>query len=224
MSALFVTATGTEIGKTFVAAGLIHALKARGREVAAIKPLVSGYEAWSAPMSDPARLLDALGLPPTEDEIAKIAPWRFRAPVSPNQAADREHRHLDYGALLSFCKSAADAASGLLLIEGIGGVMVPIDDRHTVLDWIADLKIPALLVAGNYLGTISHTLTALGVLRQRHIPVTAIVLSESENSSVPLADNAASIAHFGHGVPVLSVPLLTPGLHHAVFGTLADLV
>ena len=224
MTAIFLTATGTEIGKTFVAAGLIHALKRKGREVAAIKPLVSGYEDWSAPASDPVRLLDALGLPHTEDEVAKIAPWRFRAPLAPNLAASREGRHLNYDALLEFCRAAAAACPGALLIEGIGGVMVPIDERRTVLDWIADLHVPALLVAGSYLGTISHTLTALATLRQRQVPVAAIVLSETEGSSVPLEDNAAAIAQFSHGVPVLSLPLLLPGMEHATFAALADLV
>jgi dethiobiotin synthetase len=224
MSTIFLTATGTEIGKTFVAAGLIHALKRKGREVAAIKPLVSGYEDWSAPASDPVRLLDALGLPHSEDEIAKIAPWRFRAPLAPNQAASREGRHLNYDALVEFCRTTAAACRGVLLIEGIGGVMVPIDERRTVLDWIADLHVPALLVAGSYLGTISHTLTALATLRQRHVSVAAIVLSETEGSSVPLEENAATIAQFSHGVPTLSLPLLLPGMEHATFGALADLV
>jgi dethiobiotin synthetase len=224
MSALFLTATGTDIGKTFVAVGLIEALKRRGREVAALKPVASGYEEWSAPASDPARLLSALGVPFTEDEIAKISPWRFRAPLAPNIAASREGRHMDYDGLIGFCRSSAENCADVLLIEGIGGVMVPIDDRHTVLDWIADLKVPALLVAGSYLGTISHTLTALGALRQRHVPVAAIVLSETEGSSVPLADNAASVARFARGVPVLALPLLAPGEDHAVFGALADLV
>jgi dethiobiotin synthetase len=224
MSTLFLTATGTEIGKTFVAAGLIHALKRKGREVAAVKPLVTGFEDWSLPASDPVRLLDALGLPHTEDEIAKIAPWRFRAPLAPALAASREGRHLDYDALLEFCRTAGASSRGVLLIEGIGGVMVPIDERRTVLDWIADLHAPALLVAGSYLGTISHTLTALATLRQRHVTVAAIVLSETEGSSVPLEDNAAAIAHFSHGVPVLSLPLLLPGMEHATFAALAELV
>ncbi|HUB96901.1 MAG TPA: dethiobiotin synthase [Stellaceae bacterium] len=224
MSVIFLTATGTEIGKTFVGVGLIGALRNRGREVAAIKPLVSGYEEWSAPASDPARLLEALGAPATPDEIARIAPWRFRAPVAPSTAAIREGRHMDYPALLEFCRSTADACNGVTVIEGIGGVMVPIDERHTVLDWIADLHVPAILVAGSYLGTISHTLTALATMRHRHVPVTAIVISETEGSSVPLADNVAAITHFSHGVPVLSVPVLEHGMSHAAFDALADLV
>jgi dethiobiotin synthetase len=224
MSAIFVTATGTDIGKTFVAVGLIEELKRRGRDVAAIKPVLSGYEDWSAPASDAARLLAALELPANEDEIRRIAPWRFRAPVAPDLAARREGRTIDYDAMIAFCRAEAKATSGVLLVEGIGGVIVPLDGRHTTLDWMAELRFPAVVVAGSYLGTISHTLTALAALRQRRIAVAALVVSESDESSVSLADNAASIARFAGEVPVLALPRLSHGQNHAVFGALADLV
>lgn len=224
MSAAFLTATGTDIGKTFVACGLIEELTRRGRAVAAVKPLVSGYEDWSAPASDPARLLAALDIPATDEEIARVSPFRFRAPLAPDRAAEREGRSVDFAALVKFCRGAADACDGTLLIEGIGGVMVPVDARHTVLDLMAALGHPALLVAGSYLGTISHTLTALAVLRQHRITVAAVIVSETTGSSVPLADQVASIAHFAGTVPVLALPRLLPGAGHAVFGQLADLL
>jgi len=223
MSGLFLTSTGTDIGKTFVAVGLIRELRRRGREVAALKPVASGFEEWSAPASDPARLLDALELPSTLDEIARIAPFRYRAALAPMHAARREGRALDYDALLAFCRTEL-AAAEVLIVEGIGGVMVPLDGSHAVLDWIAELRLPALLVVGNYLGTISHTLTALAALRQRRVPVAAIVVSESGESAVPLAENAASIAAFAHGTTVLSLPRLETGAGHPVFASLADLL
>jgi dethiobiotin synthetase len=70
----------------------------------------------------------------------------------------------------------------IVLIEGVGGVMVPLNDRRTVLDWIEALGIPVLLVIGTYLGSISHTLTALTALRQRQIPIRALIINESEHS------------------------------------------
>lgn len=223
MSGLFLTSTGTDIGKTFVAVGLIRELRRRGRDVAALKPVQSGFEEWSAPASDPARLLDALDLPSTLDEIAHIAPFRYRAALAPDQAARQEGRALDFDALLAFCRAEL-AAAEIVLIEGLGGVMVPLDGTHTVLDWIAELRVPALVVAGNYLGTISHTLTALAALRHRRVPVAAVAVSESGESSVPLAENAASIARFAHGTPVLSLPHLEAGASHPAFASLADLV
>jgi dethiobiotin synthetase len=223
MSGLFLTATGTDIGKTFVATGLIRELRRRGRGVAALKPVASGFEEWSAPASDPARLLDALDLPGTLDEIARISPFRYRAAVGPELAARREGRTLDYDELLTFCRAEL-AASDVLIVEGIGGVMVPLDGERTVLDWIADLRLPALVVAGNYLGTISHTLTALAALQQRRVPVAAVVVSESGESTVPLAENAASIARFAHGTKVFALPRLEAGASDPVFASLADLV
>jgi dethiobiotin synthetase len=223
MSALFLTATGTDVGKTFVAAGLIRALKRRGRAAAALKPVASGFEEWSLPASDPARLLDALGLPVSAEEIARIAPWRFKAALSPDEAARREGRAIDFAELVAFCRGEISSAADALVIEGIGGVMVPLDERHTTLDWIAQLATPAVLVAGNYLGTISHTLTALAALTHRHIPVAAIVVSDG-GSDVPLDRNAASIARFAKTIPVLALPRLEGVQDHAAFGALADLV
>ena len=92
MSAYFVSATGTDIGKTFVARGLIRALRARGRNVAALKPVVSGFEPSEAAGSDSGLLLAALGRPVTLDAISEISPWRFAAPLAPDMAAAREGR------------------------------------------------------------------------------------------------------------------------------------
>ncbi|HUZ71553.1 MAG TPA: dethiobiotin synthase [Stellaceae bacterium] len=224
MTAIFLTATGTDIGKTFVATGLIREMRRRGRSVAALKPVASGFEEWSAPMSDPARLLAALGLPASAAEMARIAPWRFRAALAPDQAARLEERTVDFAALLAFSRREIAAAPDLLLIEGIGGVMVPLDERHTVLDWMAELRLPVVLVAGSYLGTISHSLTALAALRQRRLSVLAAVVSETEGSAVPLDATAASIARFAAGVPVLMLPRLAPGADHPSFGRLAELL
>ena len=84
-------------------------------------------------------------------------------------AARKEGKAVDFGALVDFCRRAIAACPGTLLIEGIGGVMVPLDEKHTVLDWMAALNIPVVLVAGSYLGSLSHTLTALDAMRSRAI-------------------------------------------------------
>ena len=99
---VFVTATGTDIGKTFVACGLIRALRRKGRAAAALKPVLSGFEPAEAEGSDSGRLLAALGRPVTPDEIARISPWRFAAPLSPDMAALREKRTLDFAGVVDF--------------------------------------------------------------------------------------------------------------------------
>ncbi len=175
--------------------------------------------------SDPAVLLAALGRPLTADEVARISPWRFRAPLSPDLAAAREGRTLVFDELVAFSRTAVEAAKGILLIEGVGGIMVPLDGRHTVLDWMAALDIPLLLVVGGYLGTISHALTALDVLAQRKLAVAAIVVSESERNPVELEDTVASIARFSGGVEVIGMPRLPGGINqHPAFARIAALL
>lgn len=225
MSAYFVTSTGTDIGKTFVTAGLIRYLREAGQAVHALKPVVSGYDSSVVETSDPAVLLKALGKPVSADQIAAMAPWRFRAPLSPDLAAAREGRPIDFDALTAFSRAAVDANTGMLFIEGVGGIMVPIDGKRTVLDWMAALNIPLLLVVGGYLGTISHTLTAVDVLAQRKLTVAAIVVCESERSAVELDETVASIARFADGVPVIGLPRLPGGLtQHPAFARIAALL
>ncbi len=161
MTAIFITATGTDVGKTYVAASLIRLFRQMGRTVDAIKPVVSGFDPAAAATSDPGILLEALGLPPTADEIQRISPWRFRAPLSPDLAARREGRAIDVDQVIAFCRSAVERRADLLLIEGVGGVMVPLDGQRTILDVMMALRLPLILVTGSYLGAISHTLTAV---------------------------------------------------------------
>jgi dethiobiotin synthetase len=225
MAAYFVTATGTDIGKTFVTAGLIRYLRGAGQPVNALKPVVSGYEPSVVETSDPAVLLKALGRQVSADEVASIAPWRFRAPLSPDIAAAREGRSVEFDKLIAFSRAAVKASTGMLFIEGVGGIMVPLQDKRTVLDWMAALNIPLLLVVGGYLGAISHTLTALDVIRQRKLKVAAIVVSESERGTVELHDTVDSITRFSDGVEVVGLPRLPGGIHeHPAFAQIAALL
>jgi dethiobiotin synthetase len=196
LSAYFVTATGTDIGKTFVTAGLIRALRAEGRRVAALKPIVSGFDAARAGESDPGVLLSAMGERVNMETVVPMAPWRFTAPLPPDMAAAREDRRIDLDALIDFCRRAMVVGERTLFIEGVGGAMVPLDEEHTVLDWMVALDLPVLLVAGTYLGTISHTLTALDVLARARLQVKAIVLNESIESPVPAEETKATLARF----------------------------
>jgi dethiobiotin synthetase len=205
MTTVFVTSSGTEIGKTFVTLKLIEELKAAGRRVQALKPVASGFDAEHAEGSDTALLLRAQGLGVTQTNLDAVSPWRFAAPLSPDMAAARERRAIPFDALVAHCREAS-SRPGTTLIEGIGGVMVPLDAQNTVLDWIAALGAPALLVVGSYLGTLSHGLTAALALRNRGIRLLAIVVSESVDQPVPVAETAAAFARFVAPVPVQVLP------------------
>ncbi len=221
MPAIFITATGTEIGKTFVAANLIGALRRRGRKVAALKPVVSGFDPQASAESDPAVLLRALGREPSEAALAEIAPWRFYAPLSPDMAAARERRPIDFSALSAFCRKAVAAADDVLVIEGIGGLMVPFDAQSTLLDLIEQLRVPTILVAGTYLGTLSHILTAVEAMNNRGLGLAAIVLNETPGSAVPRREIQASLANFCGEVPIVSLTRAGKG-NEAAFEALAD--
>ena len=257
--ALFVAGAGTDIGKTYVTAALTRRLRAAGRPVLALKPLASGVPPIDDPAfaaSDTALLLAAQGLPVTAETVAACSPWRFSAPLAPDQAAAREGRRLTLDELIAWCvarlaDAAGDAVSSLhpnfhppphpevrgeaeprrsppgsamgpggllrgplarppqdegeggifqrqqpttVLIEGVGGLMSPVTDDATGLDWLKALRLPALLVSGSYLSAISHALTAVETLKAHAVPLAAIVVSESEGAPTPPETVAEVIA------------------------------
>jgi dethiobiotin synthetase len=184
---------------------LVRALRAAGRPVQVLKPVISGYDPATFAESDTAVLLAALDREPKSEVIDAISPWRFAAPLSLNMAARREGRGIDFDELCRYCRETIDGFDGVTLIEGAGGVMVPLTEERTVIDWIVALDVPALLVVGSYLGTLSHTLTAHTTLSAHGIPVAAIVISESAENPVPLEETQATLAGFLPGVAVSAV-------------------
>ena len=208
MTAIFITATGTDVGETFVVASLIRHLRQLGHAVDAIKPIVTGYDPAQAAASEPGMLITALGLPFSPESIDRISPWRFRAALSPDLAAQIEGRSIDVDGVVACCKAAIEQRRDILLIEGVGGIMVPLDEHRTILDVMMALRLPLILVTGSYRGTVSHTLTALDSLFRRDMSVLATIVSETPGSTVALDDVVASIARFTE--PVIGLPRQPP--------------
>ena len=104
---------------------------------------------------------------------------------------------------LSICAGTRDDT---VFFEGVGGILVPLDGRHTVRDWARALEMPLIVVAGSYLGTISHTLTALEAIGAAKLNIAALVINESETSPVPLAETIATLARFAPGIPITPIP------------------
>jgi dethiobiotin synthetase len=209
MVAVFVTASGTDIGKTYVVEALLRQWRQSGRLVAVLKPLLSGYDPADAASSDTGRLLTASGVAITPESIDLVSPWRYAAPLSPDMAAAREGKTVPVDDVIAYCAAAiaeADESGMSLLIEGIGGVMVPLDDTRTVADLIAALGIPAILVGGSYLGSLSHTLTAYEALRARNVTVDSVIVSETPDCDVPLDETRDVLARFVVPVPVEVMP------------------
>lgn len=194
--AVFVTATGTDVGKTYLTCALIREARRTGTAVGAFKPVISGFSEAQAHASDTGRILEALGRACDRDAVRALSPWRFAAALSAEMAAEREGRVVPFDDVAAFCKTAAAATKGLCLIEGVGGLMSPIDARRTNLDLIVASGARPLLVAGSYLGTISHTLTALAALGAARVEPIAVVISESIDSPVPMSELIARLAAF----------------------------
>ena len=176
---LFVTATDTGVGKTYVTAMIARALCDAGRSVGAYKPVCSGAETGAdgaLSWGDVATLTAAIG---GRFEAGRVCPLRFRAPLAPNIAARRENAEIDFQQL---CEGAHwwRGRVEILLVEGVGGLLCPLAARETIADLAAALKYPLLVVARLGLGTINHTLLTVEAARSRGLAVAGILLNEAE--------------------------------------------
>jgi len=196
---LFITATGTGAGKTFVSRGLAAALTAQGRRVAALKPLETGVISSEDPSSQPATDAALLARACAQPELS-AAPGFYRAavpaaPYAVSLATGSPAPDLDR---LAQAVRLAAAGSDLVLVEGAGGLLVPLDREHTIADLIASLGLPVLLVAPNTLGVLSHALTAAESAARRSLPIAALVLTDlapaSDTSDPSRPYNAAILA------------------------------
>lgn len=198
---VFLTGSGTDVGKTYVTVRWVEALRAGGASVTALKPVVSGMEGVPLEETDPGRLVRAMGRPVTPEAVAAISPWRFGPPLSPDMAAARAGRPLALEPLVSFCRSVDDTH---VIVEGVGGVMVPLNDRDLILDWMVALGWPVVLVTGSYLGALSHTLTAVRTIQSAGLSLAAVVVSQSLVEPVPLEETVATLQRFC-GAPVVAL-------------------
>ena len=205
MSGLLVTGTDTGVGKTFVTCALAHALRARGRRVAVMKPVETGVI---------DRPEDALALRTAADDPApleEVCPYRLRAPLAPSVAARLEGVRIDLAHLESLIRRRL-ASAEVLLVEGAGGLLVPIADSVTYADLAARLRLPLLVVAANRLGTVNHCALTARVADAMGLEVLGIVLSQpSPTCDESVATNAATVAALT-GLPILATLPHLPGV------------
>lgn len=203
---LFITASGTGIGKTLVTAGLCWQLRQQGEQVRAIKPMISGFDAAKLEESDTGILLAAQGLDVSLANADHISPWRYAEPISPHLAVLHENDAITDENIEIFCQSFI-AHEGWSLIEGAGGILSPLVQGFTQADLLQRLGIPVLLLGGSYLGSISHTLTAAETLLGRGIHIAAIIISESAEPGATLEETRAAVAsHLSYPLPVFTLP------------------
>ncbi len=193
---LFITGTGTEIGKTVIAGGLAASLKQAGMNVGVMKPISTGDTADAQFLKHAAQV---------DDEIASINPIYLRHPLAPSVAARMEGREIDVS-----CVETAFAELqqkyDFVIVEGVGGIAVPIQDDFLVVHLIKQLQLPILIVAQAGLGTLNHTLLTVAYARQFELQITGIVLNglRAETAGLAEATNPAEIENLT-GVPVVGI-------------------
>ncbi|GLH74983.1 hypothetical protein GETHLI_34850 [Geothrix limicola] len=192
-SPLWVLGTGTGVGKTFVSARIAEAW-AQSAPVTYRKPFQTGVDRADDPEAD-ATYLKRPGVT-VENHIL------LKAPLAPLAAAQREGKTLDLAATAAWCRRPAESAHGRVLLEGVGGLMVPLAPSTHFLAWATDLKIPCVLVALGGLGTLNHTLLSAEALMLRGWRLEAVLLNPGADGATLEAaeENAAVLRGF---LPVL---------------------
>jgi dethiobiotin synthetase len=170
---VFVTGTDTGVGKTVVSAALTIALVRRGIDVGVMKPIETGVSPRARADSDAARLRAAAK---SVDALNKIRPYAFRRPVASLAAARLERRHVKIALIIRAFRTLRSRHDAML-VEGIGGVRVPLTSQSHIIDLIIHLKLPVLVIGRSGLGGINHALLTITALRERKIPVMALVLN-----------------------------------------------
>ena len=228
MRGLFVTGTGTEVGKTVVAAAIAHGARSAGDRVAIFKPAVSGLddhplnpEVWESAAELPDHALLRLAAGSRQGDEA-IAPYRYGPAVSPHLAAELAGERIDPDLLRGAALAATEDAD-LLVCEGVGGFLVPLTTDYLVRDFAQDLGLPVVVVASPGLGTINHSLLTIQAIRSAGLEVAAVVLTPwpAEPSAMERS-NLETIGRLG-SVAVQTLPRLDlanpaswPALHVGV--------
>jgi len=213
---IFVTGTGTDVGKTVVTAGVLRWLRRNFVEPNAamvMKPVQTGCELDSAGRMrapDVEFVLRAAEIKADDETVAHAVPYRFAPACSPHLAARMAGERIELDKILASAEWLA-GRYGRLVLEGAGGLAVPLNESQTMLDLISELRMPVLLVGHSGLGTINHTLLSLEALRRRGCDVAGVMLNEKQ----PVAeaeryiheDNVHAIERFGE-VAVRHIPYL----------------
>ena len=192
----FITGTDTEVGKTFFTAGLASLLKVRGYEVGVFKPVATG----GAPSEDALLLKEASGV---TDDLEEINPVCLPDPYSPNVAAELANQPIDMS-LVQDTYARLSSKHQMMLVEGVGGLLVPILNDYSVADLAKDLGLPLIVVARSTLGTINHTLLTLEAAAARGLEVRGVVYNTPSPSTPDVATKTSpAVISSLSGIPSL---------------------
>jgi dethiobiotin synthetase len=209
---VFITGTDTGVGKTLVSAALALHLKKRGLTVGVMKPIETGVSAGKETRSDAARLWSIIE---SEETLGAIRPYSFELPVTPLAAAQATRQVINPETIRKVYRLLSSRYD-YTVVEGIGGVLVPITTKITVTDLIKQLRLPTVVVGRSGLGGINHALLTIEALRRTHIDIVALVLNRTHAMRSALARvqerSTIEILRKQAGVPVLGPLPYEPGL------------
>ena len=191
---LFITGTDTNVGKSIVTGGLAAILRERGVKVGVMKPVETGclQEDGCFSPADGQFLKEMAGV---DLPLEMIVPYRFKEPLAPSVAAAREGVEIDANYLIKKFEEISDHYD-YILVEGAGGLLVPLCQRFFFIDLIKRLKLPLLVVSRTTLGTINHTLLTIRVARAEQVAVAGIVMNNlSPEKNIATETNPEIIAH-----------------------------
>ncbi len=201
---LFVTGTDTGVGKTVIAGAIANWLYSRGRRVAVLKPVATGcVKRREGLVSEDAEFLAVCSKTPHPLDL--ICPQRYLEPLAPSVAAARANQPLDWEAIQRSIRLMS-SGSDVMIVEGVGGIMVPMDQKHLVLNVAQMLGVPAVVVARPSLGTINHTLLTVKALKDAGVAVAGIVINEypAESASIAEETNPRELEKWAKA-PVLAI-------------------
>jgi dethiobiotin synthetase len=187
---LFVAGTDTGVGKTAVAVALLGALARAGWRAVGMKPVASGRAPGEALNADVAALVRVGGI---AAPLAEVNPYAFAAPIAPHVAAAQEGRRIELRVIRAAANALAQRAE-VIVVEGAGGVLVPLDARHDMLDVAAALDATVVLVVGVRLGCINHALLSALAIRARGTPLAGWVAARIDPGMPFAADSISAIA------------------------------
>ena len=172
---IFITGTDTGVGKTYVACGIAMTLRRKGIDVGVMKPAETGCRKRNRQLLpvDAIKLARAAGV---RDALDFVNPYRFSDPLAPSVAAGLEGKRLDPSRILS-CFRVLSQRHDFTIVEGAGGIMVPLSKDYLYLDLAANLRLPIVIVARPCLGTINHTLLTISAIRERRLKIAGVVIN-----------------------------------------------
>jgi dethiobiotin synthetase len=208
MRGVFVTGTDTEVGKTVLAAAIIAAAVDLGMSIAAFKPVVTGLDEPTADdwPHDHELLAEVANAGQGPDDVA---PFRYGPAVSPHLAQELGGEPVDPDRLVGLAEAQAERADALV-VEGVGGLLVPLTHDYLVRDLAGELSLPVVIAARPGLGTINHSLLTIEAARAVALRVQAVVLTPwADEPSALEWNNMETIDRFGE-VPVIGLPYTDP--------------